>query len=507
MEHPEKDYTFKYVDKIYDLYIEGGYRNFLSKRITNFSCTLFLMCYMYFLVYYFRVKCLDGKCVIDISYNYFCKDNIFCRFIISFQILLEIIYICWAFYSFTIQHNDMKEAHTFFLRKGINVDKTISWKSLINLIVHKNNINLYNQRLKKRGAFDKKIIKTLDIGPSSIIFTPYSLWAFKVATEDSHSVEESKKRTYFIILCMFISLPFILIMRTTRIIIREFIYYKSGFKKNWRDWSLYSKTMFKKMDELPHKFKARLKSIEPKINIALNYSPTYKKDIFFHCATFVSGSFLLPIIIITAYYDQDMIVKFNSLAIEHDCIWFVALFSSIIYFTRLKEKEHLSIEKNIGKIKNRIGKNIYEKIFSQNNNSLDDIKIFGILFPSRFYLCIIDILSVLTTPFYLIFYILPNLEKFCDGYFEFPDFGEMDSSTDLDISSSSEDIETKNIYSKPCISHQNYSQPCSPHQNYSQPGSPQQNYSQPCSPQQNYSQCRPQQQIICPAIPYSEIEL
>ena len=227
-----------------------------------------------------------------------------------------------------------------------------------------------------KGKFDFDIEK---VGDQSLFF-------------DSSETEFKLRQTSF--WCLILS-PFLLTYHACKVIVKQFMYFKSDTSTfNDLDWSPYALIMLRRKLELPHEFRDRLSQNKEKAIKALKRVP--KKPgliVVAKVLSFTSSAILLSLVAMTALHPQNVENEF--------VVWSIAILSSLIAVTHSFQK---TVDKRF------ISPQSTQKILK--NLDIDNFEHLGHMIRHRFTGVLCEIISVLTTPFYLYFKVRPAVLEF-----------------------------------------------------------------------------------------------
>ena len=450
IENEDNDY-FSHSNKNTDIFLKhtylyfyyGGYKGYLSqkiKKIINKTFTLFFSSYLLLMINWKSL--FDNK---DFIYSSPITQNPIYYFVL-------IYFILYSFQLFFYLLSNIKDL--FYIRKVKNLyqDKLklndtqlfgIKWNEITNNIVelhNKTNYKLYNyegqlssyiinhniSRINNYmiALINHNILKTQT---GCLIFTStyitkdiewfikniflYNSFTFNNRLNYEYIRSIHKISIYFKIFGIFYL--FFIPFKLTYYIITFIFNHAEDIKSKRKDtdiskfgWTNHAKWTFREYNELDHIFNKRLQA-------SYIYADMYKQQYYKplnnsinSCIIFICKAFLSVIVLITII-DDELLLNMNIM--NKNLLWYIALFSFIISFSKIGTSNPESLIYSPEKIMKNIA--IYTHympdIWKNNCNKLFVREQFNTLYISKIKMFLYDIYYILLSPI-IYFFIIPN---------------------------------------------------------------------------------------------------
>lgn len=168
-----------------------------------------------------------------------------------------------------------------------------------------------------------------------------------------------------------------------------------------RIWSPHAHWLFRKYNELPHSLVQRCSTAIPKAEFYLKQFPSPLFEVIGRFITFVSGSFLVILLFIALFVDEQMLtdMHFGS----KNLLWYVAVFSAIMATGRSMTPAPDEIAISPRQAMSRLVKSIqYKPMYWNENEHTNDVKnSILLMFPNRATLALRELVAIILTPYIL----------------------------------------------------------------------------------------------------------
>lgn len=408
-------------DNFYEyLYYYFYKKGFVPIILSNTLDILSLILGLFFSIFIFHV--LDWSSILQCGSDISSKDcgNIslyfkyeYPNFFSILLIILSVIFILYKFILFVGSIKDLYNIHMYYkktLKINQNELQTIHWKDILLKMKYFLSMNFITNKILKKenyfvALFDKEIIKIpkqlytkqLDYNIEYIIFEKFE----KI---DSKSL---KKKFIFFGIINLIFLPIILLYQIMHFFVKNVDeFYISKNVLGPRRYSIYSKRKFRQYNELDHFFEERL-------NKSMKYSLEYIKqfpapiyEILGKFFALVSGCFV-GFFIILSILDENILLYVK--VFDRSILFYTAIISAISSYSRSLIRSPEESIYNPKEVMEKVNEYIMYKPphWKNKENTYVVRDEFISLFPYILILFFYDILSVFTTPYFLLF-VLPK---------------------------------------------------------------------------------------------------
>lgn len=406
--------------EVYWVFNRGGADAIIAFEVSNNLCSIFLIAYLYAVIFRLNWGRVVGA---DPSSDWIhptarnpCGANYLCTIGLNANIIVTAIFMIWSLISalarcckaLTVKKNVRMQI-------GSNrLDGSISWKRIANDIsmseAHLDNISFFLCAETRQTAI---VLKLLNIEASSIWVSRYLVWAIQSTLSisrrgvildasalnleieglgDNLDMDVSAKRIRIVAAFLIITSPFFVLYYITRVLIQEFHRYKAKRGADKFTWAVGSQYALRLKNELPHKFKKRLSKIQPLVEAV---KKSRKQHLCAHCF-FTIIQFIITCLLVTC-------AVASCVSIEEG-VWneplgiMTGAFSACLMMGARNDRTHEpdEIKKYSNKIKRKFGK--------------DSAEVEAFL-KSRAVHVGMELLGIASTPFILVFRLLPKLRE------------------------------------------------------------------------------------------------
>jgi len=312
--------------------IDNIFHQFLYIFVVGFSFFLFT-CINY------RILFKTHDIHASLTYGFFGIHPI----VVICLIILGLLWI-WYFLSFILQIPDLKKIKKFYNSSlGIPDSRlaTMAWSEVLEKNIE---FNQMNKQITQKDNFMIELFKEKNWSELHInsrfvsklfnwvLYSSFEMVFFNnPAKFEGMSIKTKKLQKCYFYMGIVITIlsPFILIS----LIMYYFFKYTIEFKKSpasagIRDWNLYARWKLRKINELPHDFETRLiKSNKPMYNF-LDTNYVSVTSIIAKFVTFVTGSFLAVLTVLTLYDDHILVMLIDNGG--RSVLWYITFFGFIL---------------------------------------------------------------------------------------------------------------------------------------------------------------------------------
>ena len=419
---PQKREVYKKNDNFYKDIYEYFYRKGIVNIIVSNLCDIFLiLCGILFT--FFLLECLDwGLLLLCREENNNCGDvSSFMKYpnpnIISFILL---------FCGLMVALNKVLELYSsikqmFFIKKyydeKLNISnrelQTIKWSSIIKKIEENSGISSYDitNKILKNENYYIAIIHNNIINVSNEYYTKQLEFNIRlVLLNDIDNINEINVRRKFYILGIlnFLFSPvifFYLLFYFFTSNIEEI--YTNSKNISSRRFNLLTKIKIRQYNELKHFFEKRINTVIPISNIYLKQFPNPIIEIFGRVVTILCGIFF-SFNLLLSILDENILLYVKIF--DRSLLFYTGVFGAISSFSRSLIKNPEDCIYNPTKYMKEIHMcTKYIPIHWKNKFHTYDVRDeFLKIFPYKILLLFYDLVSVITTPLILIFYLPDN---------------------------------------------------------------------------------------------------
>ena len=426
-----------------------GFKNIIIYNLTNILSlvfTLILSCFLFFLDWKEIQRCdlNDFSCtqyIINVNYH---KLSAFSKLIFIFYTVIFILYILWCFFSIFTIIPKMKKIRTFY--KKINISDNdllyISWSNVLGKIedfqnnakfIHRRRIyNKHNklmiiQRIMRRdnifiALIDHNIFGTYNMGNIKVnLFTSKLMeWSLRLAflNEVNSSVNKNVIYNYNVIINRFkligilnlIISPFSIIYNIIHFFLDNAVHIHTEPKEfmscTWTNFAFWS---FKDYNELNHITNQRLYlSLQHSINFSSQFNQI-ENDTITRFLIFIFGS-LVSFIVILGFLNEAIL---SITIFNRNMWWYIAILTGIIAILK-NNLQNLVFSQNPEDYLNNMKNNLGVKTKDWDNKNFYQIYLdMSKYLKYKFTTLLIEILSVFTTPYFLLFYLPQRTKRLC----------------------------------------------------------------------------------------------
>ena len=405
------EYTDHFHQKLYHYYYNRGFVPILLTEISDIISLLFSILFIYFffilLDWSSLLECKNANNCSDInSYLIYKQLN----FVEICMVTVSIIYFIYKTYEFIYKIKNLFSIYNYY-KNELNINSndlySLSWSTIIKKITDKQNIfdmhDITNKIMKKENymiaLIDKKII---NISPCYYTKQLNSNLEYILLL---NNINSNTLKIKFICIGLFNLLisMFIFIYQIIYFLISNIDdFYTNKNVLGPRRYNLYAMIKFREYNELSHYF-------EERINKSIKHSNDYTKqfespimEVIGKFIAMISGSFLFFFITISVLDESVLLyVKF----LDRTLLFYMGLFTAISSLSRslIKSPENCVYDPN--GVMNKIVEYTHymPKRWEGKCNTYIVRDEFLSLFPYKIVLCYYDLISVITTPFILIF--------------------------------------------------------------------------------------------------------
>ena len=412
----------KFFQDLYEYYYYGGYITIIITYITEILSLIFGIVFSVFIFALLDwgkiLQCGANNEIIDCGeltmyLTYDKTPNIFFIFIILFS---GIFTICKIF-IFAYKFKNLKYIHSFYkdkLKISSTDLQTMSWSKIIIEISKNENINLSinsitNRILRNENYYIALIHKDIMEIPQNLYTSQLEINLQHIILSDMQNIGSDKLKRKFILYGIFnlVFSVFILIYLLSYFFASNIDEFYS--KKNIlgsRRYRPFYKWKFRDYNELDHFFEKRINKSIPFANNYIQQFPSPVADVICKFICLISGSFI-GFLLVLSILDESTLLYVRLF--DRYLIFYTGLFGAISASARsyLREPEKSVYNPNSMMEKVHRYTHYMPPHWSGKTNTHEVRNEFLQVFVYKFIIFLYDILSVVTTPFLLLF-VLPN---------------------------------------------------------------------------------------------------
>eukprot|EP00743_Colponemidia_sp_Colp-15_P003505 GILK01003783.1.p1 GENE.GILK01003783.1~~GILK01003783.1.p1 ORF type:complete len:674 (+),score=105.22 GILK01003783.1:92-2113(+) len=442
----------KFFSNIYNYFYEKGYRCIIAARLSSLLTLAFTVLFSTFLLAFVNWRQLlqcdsEETCrhIHSILRNPFDEFGMWELCVFSYFIVLS-TYWLWSLYCFFLTLKETFDMRTFYReRLGISEEElsTVEWWAITekliqlqdryrfcivkdkltaldiaNRIMRKDNfmIALTNKNLLRfqLPVFGRMFTKTLEWNIQFCLFDYMFDKNFHVKKSFLGDSNKLKRRFIFMGLLNLLFLGPILIFMIVFNFLRHAEEFHSQRTYGQRQWTPLAQWLFREFNELPHLFKRRLNASFVHAESYLAMFPSTLVSIIARCISFIAGSFLGVLLMLT-FFDESLLLYIKIA--EKNFLWYIAVFGTVVAICRglINDQRGFCFEPEEA-IKRVVQyTHFMPPRWRGRCHRLSTRNEFAHLFQYRVVLLIEEILSVVYTPFVLIF----SLPKLADEIVQF----------------------------------------------------------------------------------------
>ena len=418
---------------MYNYWLRGGYNCILIENILNiiisFSVLFIIIFTIFCLNWYEITKCMSEETCKDLL-QYVVNPLVYHNKSINIFMLINIsifgIYWLWlniVLINEIIEYIKYKKVYTDLGFENNNLYN----KSWISVIKRLENIdsNITKEiivgSIMKNDNYLISIIGTNVLNINKIYYTKTFLWFLNNIVINQINYDNLNTKHFIVntnkiknILKIFsigqlLVLPFIIILYIIRFIINIITdIYSKSINTTSKDWTIYSKYLFREYNELPHIINDRIEKSYMYVNMYQQKFQSRINDIILEKIIFILGTYLSILVLLMIY--DDRLVMFIKL-FDRNLLWYLAIITSIITIIRLS----LNKEKIKGSY-NDILLNLYNNIHYypdnwniQNNNDLI-LNELNKMYKYKIINIVYELFSLIIIPIYILFFMTNELD-------------------------------------------------------------------------------------------------
>jgi autophagy-related protein 9 len=414
--------TDQFYSDVYDYYYRGGYYTIITSSITEILSLIFGILFAVFLFIL-----LDWQKILQCGTNNEIKDcgelyiyihprtpNIFFIMVLVFSVIFTLCKIIVFVFNF----KNIKNIYNFYtdvLTISSNELHTMSWSKIINKISTINDVdisicNITNKILRKENYLIALIKNNIIKTPYTYMYTRQLELNIKyIVLNDINNIDSENLKKKFIIyglLNLLLSLIIFIYLFVYFVVSNIDEFYSNKDILGSRKYSLFAKRKFREYNELIHFFEKRInKSVPHSINYIKNF-PSPVSEVIGKFIGIICGAFIVFFLVLSI--------------LDESILLYVRLFDrSLLFYTGIIGAISSCARGFIKKPENTIHNpsEIMDKVYKYTRympvNWLNKTHTYNIrdeflkLFPYSFILFLHDLLSVITTPYILLF-VLPK---------------------------------------------------------------------------------------------------
>jgi len=346
-------------------------------------------------------------------------------------VILGILWI-WNLISFILKIPELKKIRTFYNKSLCIQDSRLSsmdWKDILNdkleydqlnkFLMQKNNfmIELFKEENWDQLGIHRKFVSKLF---NWILFSSLDILFDNPKKYEPilEKIEKMKKYYLYIGISIILLSPFIIVF----LIMYYFFKYTIEFKNSpasagIRDWNIFARWKLRNMNELPHDFEKRLIKLNKPMYEFLDTNHISIISIIAKFITFVTGSFLAVLTVLTIYDDHILVVTIDNGG--RSVLWYMGFFSIILSLsTSFIPNYNRDYDSN----------KFFEKIVEHTNytpsGDMDEnVSEYNSLFSYKLTQLFYEIISILAMP-YLLYMILQNCDIMVHLFFDTMEYEE-----------------------------------------------------------------------------------
>lgn len=402
---------------IYNYYRNQGYYSTILQDILHILLYTFIVLFSFFLT-----SCVDYNTLFDthdIHASIHIRSPKVNAFVAICLLLLSLLWI-WYFASFILQLSDLKKVKKFYNKKVGISDYELSTMKWDEIVDHNLDKVFINKQINQKDNFMIELYKEENwnqLGIHQRFSTKLFVWVIENSFQSvffsstkyrSVKTYTEKLKKYYIYSGVVLTIlsPFTFLF----LVVYYFFKYTMEFKKHpdsagRRDWSMYAQWKLRKTNELPHEFENRLLKVNKHIHELLDTNFITLTSILAKFLTFVCGSFLAVLTVLTFYDDHILVMTIDKGG--RSVLWYITflglMFTIFSSFIRDTQKDYNATE---------LLKNVTDIIEYKPDKSFQDtLDEYNNLFSQKFMQLLEEILGVLALP-YLLFRTLPNNSEY-----------------------------------------------------------------------------------------------
>ena len=357
-EFETQTYCDSFLTKVYQYYLNKGYRNIILKQIMNLISTCFLILFTLFLfncVHFKTLVHMDTKTSLKdlISWNHFFGGvfSILCFIILMGFILLKLIKL----YSSAKAYKHLKDFYNLTLNIEDNELLRLSWNHIVHRISDISSHESTNEyhMAQKIMRKDNYIIALFSCDIlNSLWMTRLIEWNFiyyiinhffnynghlkaTLFTDNTRyeMIDNIKRRLKIMSFVYLLFMPFIFIFLGFHSIFKygERFYNKPELLIG-RQWSIPYTWRFREYNELEHLFKKRLHESNKYTREYLNQFRSKKADTIARCFIFIISA-LLIVLIIFSFINEYILLKLY-ISEDKTTLWYIGVLGSLLTLCR-----------------------------------------------------------------------------------------------------------------------------------------------------------------------------
>ena len=350
----ENDYTDTYLIKVYQYFINKGYKNIILKQIVNLINTIFLVLFTLFLfncIDFYKLVHLDTYTHLSniVSWDAFLGNafSVLCFIILIGFIILKIVKIRSSSRNYRI----MKD----FYNITLNIDDTelllLDWNDIVKKmsettdkineyvvakkIMRKENyiIALMSNNIIKNIYLTRLIEWNLIYYVINHFFKYNGLLKNELFENKYELVDNIKRRLKIMAFIYLVFMPFIFIFLTFQSIFK----YGERFYNNpellaGRQWNISSLWSFREYNELEHFFKKRLRNSKKYTNNYISQFNSKITDTISRSFIFILSAFII-ILVLLSLINENILLKLY-ISEDRTTLWYIGIFGSLLTFLK-----------------------------------------------------------------------------------------------------------------------------------------------------------------------------
>lgn len=415
-----KKERYKNDDNFYKDVYEYFYRKGIFNIIISNICDIFLIC-IGVLFLFFLLECLDWETLLSCSNNKNCGDiSLFTKkpinlklvsFVFLFFGMILILHKILDFYSTFRQISFIKEYYETKLMISNRELQTVQWSTIIKKLEEQFRMSSYditNKILKNDNYYIAMIQHSIFSIPNTIYYTNQLEFNIKIAIfNDLENITSDNLKNKFYLLgilnLIFSPIIFVYLLLYFFVCSINEIYSKSNDISS-RNFMLLTKWKIRQYNELKHFFEKRINKSIPLSNLYLKQfpSPIFEilgKTLAITCGIFFSFNLFLSI------FDENILLHVTIF--DRSLLFYTGVMGAISSFSRSLIRTPEDSIYNPTKYMNDFFQcTKYIPVHWKNKFHTHDVRDeFIKMFPYKLLLLLYDLVSVITTPYLLIFYL------------------------------------------------------------------------------------------------------
>lgn len=463
-----------YMKEVYEYYVGCGVYSILLRRVLTLAQSAFVVGFVTFLGWCIDYSKLSGSTKMSQVLVPKCTKNIHGFWI--FTIWLFTIYWLYSFYTMMIDLPRLRSMHDFYHHLLDIPDRdiqTIQWQQVVSRIMALRDLNLATasnlsaetrklldsksrqrldavdiaSRLMRRdnyliALFNKEILDVtvpLPILGNRYIFSETTRWHVNLAVMDfvfsgpngqfnpdflkernrRELVKRLRTRFFWTGIISILCAPFAVLFVLASYLFKYFTeYHRDPGQLSNRDFTTFAQWKFREFNELPHLFARRRNMAYPYANLYLAQFPKDKTEQISSFVAFVAGAFAFVLVTFTLL-DSELFLNFEITPGKTAIFW-IGILGTIYRVARGSSPQEDQVTDPSFYLNHVIYHTRYEPESWQDRLHTDEVRAeFAKLYQPKILIFAEEILSMVVTPFLLMFRLPQCSERIVDFFREF----------------------------------------------------------------------------------------